>query len=162
MSVRRFLVGYVCAVAIGASMACGPAVDLTTGLRLESITTGWTDTGDGRTNRLVPAVSFRLKNASDQTLAPLQVNAIFRRVGEQHEWSNAMLTAAGSRGLPPAASTDQLVIKGTLGYTGTDPQWDMLHNSHFVDAKVDLFARYGSQQWTRIGEYAIARQIVER
>jgi hypothetical protein len=38
----------------------------------------------------------------------------------------------------------------------------MLHNSHFVDAKVDLFARYGSQQWTRMGEYPIARQIVER
>jgi hypothetical protein len=38
----------------------------------------------------------------------------------------------------------------------------MLHNSHFVDATVDLFARHGSQQWTRVGEYPIARQIVER
>ena len=162
MRLRRLFVGSVCAIGIAAGAACGPAVDLTTGLRLESLTTGWTDTGDGRTNRLVPAVSFRLKNASDQTLAPLQVNAIFRRAGEEHEWSNAMVTAAGSQGLPPTASTDQLIIKGTLGYTGTDPQWDMLHNSHFVDAKVDLFARSGSQQWTRIGEYAIARQIVER
>src|SRR6266540_5404010 len=107
MRLRRLFVGSVCAIGIAAGAACGPAVDLTTGLRLESLTTGWTDTGDGRTNRLVPAVSFRLKNASDQTLAPLQVNAIFRRAGEEHEWSNAMVTAAGSQGLPPTASTDQ-------------------------------------------------------
>ena len=50
----------------------------------------------------------------------------------------------------------------SISYTGTDPQWDMLRNSHFVDATVDLFARHGSQQWTRMGEFPIARQIVER
>jgi hypothetical protein len=153
----------MCAVLVLTSAGCGAQVDLTTALHFESVATGWSDVnGDGRGNKLVPTVSFRLKNASDRTLAPLQVNAIFRRVGDPSEWSNAMVTAAGSAGLPPSASTGPLVIKGTLGYTGTDPHWDMLHNSQFVDAKVDLFARYGSQQWTRVGEYSIARQIVER
>jgi len=37
-----------------------------------------------------------------------------------------------------------------------------LQNSKFVDATVDVFARYGSRQWTRVGEYRIARQIIER
>ncbi len=151
------------AVLVLTSAGCDARVDLTTALHFESVTTGWSDvSGDGGGNKLVPTVSFRLTNASDRTLAPLQVNAIFRRVGDPGEWSNAMVTAAGSAGLPPASSTGPLVIKGTLGYTGTDPHWDMLRNSQFVDAKVDLFARYGSQQWTRIGEYSIARQIVER
>jgi hypothetical protein len=145
------------------SAACGPRVDLTTALQFESLTTGWTGvTSAGSPYKIVPAVSFRLKNASYRTLAPLQVNAVFRRAGDPGEWSNAMVTAAGSAGLPPSASTGPLVIKGTLGYTGTDPQWDMLRNSQFVDATVDLFARYGSQQWTRVGEYPINRQIVER
>jgi hypothetical protein len=146
-----------------AASACGPDVDLTVGLRVESLTTGWADVDlNGGAHKIVPAVSFRLKNASTTTLAPLQVNAIFRRVGDRSEWSNAMITAAGSTGLPPEASTGALVIKGTLGYTGSDPQWDMLRNSHFVDATVDLFARHGAQQWTRVGEFPIARQIVER
>ena len=65
-------------------------------------------------------------------------------------------------GLAPAAATDRLVIKGGAGYTGTDGQWDLLHNSKFVDATVDVFARYGSLQWTRVGEYRIERQIIER
>jgi len=156
---RRWI---VCAALLAAT-ACGPDVDLTRGLRVESLATGWTDVEvNGGGHKIVPAVSFKLTNASGTTLAPLQVNAIFRRVGDQSEWSNAMITAAGSSGLPPDASTGALVIQGTLGYTGTDPQWDMLHNSHFVDATVDLFARYGSRQWTRVGEYPIARQIVER
>jgi len=159
MTTRRL----IAAVLLALLPACGPTVDLAEGLQLESLSTGWTDVEqEGGAHKIVPAVSFRLKNASDTTLAPLQVNAIFRRVGDASEWSNAMITAAGSAGLPPAASTGPLVIKGTLGYTGTDPQWDMLHNSHFVDATVDLFARHGSQQWTRVGEYPIARQIVER
>ena len=145
------------------SCGCEARVDVTTALQFESVTTGWSDvSADGGGNKLVPTVSFRLKNASDRTLAPVQVNAIFRRVGDPGEWSNAMVTAAGSAGLPPAGSTGPIVIKGTLGYTGTDPHWDMLRNSQFVDAKVDVFARHGSQQWTRMGEYPIARQIVER
>jgi hypothetical protein len=73
-----------------------------------------------------------------------------------------MVTAAGSAGLAPDAATDRLVIKGGVGYTGTDGQLDLLQNSKFVDATVDVFARYGSRTWTRVGEYRIARQIIER
>jgi hypothetical protein len=150
---------------------CSPTVDVAAALRLESVTTGWADASplgannranNGTNNRLVPVVSFTVKNASDHTLAPVHVNAVFRRVGEAAEWSNGMIIAAGSSGLAPAAAAGPLVIKGGAGYTGTDPHWDLLSNSEFVDATVDLFARYGSRQWTPVGEFRIARQIIER
>jgi hypothetical protein len=38
----------------------------------------------------------------------------------------------------------------------------MFKNSHFVDATVDLFGKYGSTQWTRLGQYPIARQLILR
>jgi hypothetical protein len=145
------------------STACGPDVDVQSALRLESVATGWMDGGRVASgNKLVPAVSFKVKNTSNVTLAPVQVNAIFRRVGSTDEWSNGMVTAAGSRGLEPDKASDLVTIKGTLGYTGTDSQFDLLQNSQFVDAKVDLFARYGSRQWEPIGEFPISRTIVER
>jgi hypothetical protein len=151
--------GLVALVAWG----CSPSVDVVTALQLESVTTGWVDVGPvGTNNKLVPSVSFTVKNTSDRTLAPVLVNAVFRRVGDASEWGSAMVTAAGSSGLAPAAATSRLVLKGDAGYTGADSQWDLLENSHFVDATVDLFARYGSRQWTRIGEYPVARQIIER
>ena len=155
----RILLSLVALLAAG----CGPALDVAAALRLESVSTGWVDLGRvGESNKLVPAIEFTVKNASDRTLAPVHVNAVFRREGDASEWTNGMVTAAGSAGLPPAAETQKLVIKGAVGYTGTDAQWDLLQNSHFVDATVDVFARYGARQWTRVGEYRVARRIIER
>lgn len=142
---------------------CVPAVDLAASLQVEDVATGWFDAGvvDGKT-KIVPAVSLKLKNRSDQTLSTLQVNAVFRRVDQAAEWDAGFLTAAGSGGLAPAASTGLLLLKAERGYTGTDPQWALLQNSQFVDAKVDVFAKYASSQWARLGEYPIRRVLIER
>src|SRR5262249_14789237 len=77
--------------------ACGPPVDLTKGLQVEIVSSGWQDAGivDGK-NKLVPSVSFRLKNVSAESLVTLQANAIFRRLTDKEEWGSAFLQAAGS------------------------------------------------------------------
>jgi hypothetical protein len=143
---------------------CGPTVDLATGLQVQDVSTGWFDAGivNGQ-NKLVPSISFALKNTSDQTLVSLQVNALFRRATEKDEWGTGFLTAAGSAGLPPGAVTPRLIIRSPRGYTGSgESREEMLRNSHFVDALVELSAKYGSAQWTRIGEYPIARQLITK
>lgn len=153
------LFAIVCASLLG----CGPAVDLTHGLTIEAVSTGWLDAGlVGGQNKLVPTVSLKLKNVSDVRLPALQVNAVFRRVGEDEEFGSRFLTAAGTDGLASSATTDTLVLKSNLGYTSTDPRDEMLKNSQFVDAKVDVFAKYGSTQWTRVGEYPIDRRLLAR
>jgi hypothetical protein len=144
------------------SAGCGPTVDLTTGLQVPDVSSGWFDAGiiDGQ-NKLVPTISFKLKNVSDQQLATLQVNALFRRVTEpKEEWGSGFLTVAGPDGLSPGQVTPTLTIKSQLGYKGTDPRDELLHNSQFVDAKVDLFAKYGSTQWKKIGEFQIDRRLI--
>ena len=140
---------------------CGPAIDLTKGLQVLDVSTSWYDAGivNGQ-NKLVPVVSFKLKNVSDQTLVSLQINALFRRVGEKDEWGTGFLTAAGSGGLAPGTTTPVLTIRSQLGYTGTEPRQEMLQNSHFVDATVELAAKYGSTQWTRVGEFPVARKLI--
>src|SRR5580704_14702105 len=132
--------------------ACSKPVDLTKGLQVEGVSSGWFDAGiiEGK-NKLVPTLLFQLRNTSDETLTTLQVNALFRRVTEKDEWGSGFLTAAGSSGLKPGAATDRLVVKSQLGYTGTESRQEMLANKVFVDAKVDLFVKYGSTQWVKIG-----------
>jgi hypothetical protein len=146
------------------TVACGPTVDLTKALEVQIIETGWYDAGIVRgQNKLVPSLQFRLKNVSSETLSTLQVNALFRRVTEQDEWGSAFVTAAGSAGLAPGAATEPITIRSQLGYTGTDQsRQEMLKNSHFVDAKADLFAKYGSTQWVKIGEYPIVRELLTK
>ncbi len=139
---------------------CGPKVDLATAVAPESVTTGWADGGTvGGKNKIVPAVSFKLKNVSNQELRAVQVNAVFRRVNDQVEWSTGYVPDA-ARALPPGAETPPRTVAGQQGYTGTDPRAELLKNSHFVDAKADLFVKSGASNWTRIGEFPIERQLL--
>lgn len=144
--------------------ACGPNVDVKDGLQITVVNTGWFDAGivNGQ-NRLVPAITVTVKNVSRQTLPVVQINALFRRVTEADEWGSAFQTVAGSEGLAPGATTQPVTLQSTRGYTGADQsREEMLHNSHFVDAKVELFAKYGSTQPTRMGEYPITRQLIAK
>ena len=151
-------------LAIVSSAACGPTVDLTKGLQVAVVNSGWYDLGivNGQ-NKLVPTVIFTLHNVSDQTLGTLQVQALFRRVGEDTEWGNGFLTVVGSKGLAPGATTEPITIKSQLGYTGSDQsRQEMLQNSHFVDAKVELFAKYAATQWVRVGSFPVTRQLLAK
>jgi hypothetical protein len=151
-------------LAIASSAACGPTVDLTKGLEVAVLSSGWYDLGivNGQ-NKLVPTVTFTLHNTSDQKLVTLQINALFRRVSENTEWGSGFLTVAGSQGLAPGATSDPVTIKSQLGYTGSDQsRQEMLQNSQFVDAKVELFAKYGSTQWVKVGTFPITRQLMTK
>jgi hypothetical protein len=146
------------------STACGPTVDLTKGLEVTVVNSGWFDLGiiNGQ-SKLVPTVVFTLRNMSDQKLVTLQINALFRRVTENTEWGSGFLTVAGSQGLASGATSDPITIKSQLGYTGSDQsRQEMLQNSQFVDAKVELFAKYGSTQWVKVGAFPITRQLMTK
>ena len=151
-------------LALSVSVACGPTVDLTKGLQVTIANSGWYDLGivNGQ-NKLVPTVTFTLRNTSDQKLVTLQINALFRRVTENTEWGSGFVTVVGSQGLAPGATTDPVTIKSQLGYTGSEQsRQEMLQNTHFVDAKVELFGKYGSTQWVLLGTYPITRQLLTK
>ena len=151
-------------LALSVSVACGPTVDLTKGLEVTVVNSGWFDLGivNGQ-SKLVPTIVFTLRNTSDQKLVTLQVNVLFRRVTENTEWGSGFLTVAGSQGLAPGATSDPITIKSQLGYTGSDQsRQEMLQNSQFVDAKVEVFAKYGSTQWVKVGAFPITRQLMTK
>ena len=140
----------------------GPAVDLKQALQVDLVSTGWLDVGvvDGK-NKLVPTVSFTIKNISDQKLVSLQMMGSFFRVSDTaSEWGNTLLNVAGSEGLAPGVTTPTLTMKSPLGYTGTDPRADMLKNAQFVDATVKLIAKYAATQWTHLREVPVQRKLL--
>jgi hypothetical protein len=150
----------VLALAIAAMAACGQPVDVAKAVHLEAVSTGWyaADTSNGR-NKIVPAVAFKLRNVSSQPLNAVQINAVFRRAGSNEEFGAEFRPVSGSGQLAASGATDTLTLKGSLGYTGSDPAEALLQNSQFVDAKVEVFVKAGSGQWTRVGEFPVARQL---
>ena len=147
------------------SVSCGPTVDAVTALEPINVVTGWYDDGviEGGKNKLVPSVSLKLRNKSDKELKSVQINAIFRRVGEQEMWGEYFGWAIPrDHPLAPSAETDTLVMRSTLGYTGDQPRMQMLQNSQFVDAKVEIYLKQGSKTLAKLAEYPIQRQLITR
>ena len=141
---------------------CAPHVDLVENLEVKDVGTGWWDMGvvDGQ-NKLVPQISFKLLNKSDQTLNQLQINVLFRRITEPEvDWGSGFLMNPVPGGLESAATTDPFTVKSNLGYKGTDPRDVMMKSEYWVDAKVDLFAKYSSAQWKKIGEFPVTRELL--
>ena len=154
---------WVVFLAAVAAASCGPTVDLTKGLQVVDVSTGWWDAGivNGQ-NKLVPSVTFKFKNVSDQKLDILQANVVFRRVTEDKEWGSSFVKVTGTDGLAPGATSDSQTVKSQLGYTGSEPRQQMLANAQFVDAKIQIFAKYGSIQWQKVGEYAVPRTLIAK
>ena len=152
----------VLALALVAS-ACN-RVNPTTVLEPTDVVTGWFDAGiqeDGK-NKLVPSISLKLRNKSEQRVGSVQINAVFRRVGEQEMWGEHFSWAIRNDDLAPGAFTEPLVLRSNLGYTGEQPRMQMLQNKEFVDAKVDIFLKQGSQSWAKLAEFQVARQLLTK
>lgn len=160
----RLLAAAVASVAVVlVSASCGPSVDLKQALQISDVSTGWYDIGVvEQKNKIVPGASFRMKNVGQETLVSLQVNALFKRVGDSDEWASDFLNVTGSGGLAPGVQTDVLTVRSRLGYTGEEPRAQMLQNSHFVDARVEIFAKYGSAQWVKIDDQSVERRLILR
>jgi hypothetical protein len=133
-------------------------------LEATDVVTGWYDAGimeDGK-NKLVPSISLKLRNKSDAPVESVQINAVFRRVGEAEMWGEHFGWAIRGDELAAGASTDALVLRSSLGYTGEQPRLQMLQNKEFVDAKVEIFLKQGSQVWAKLAEFQVARQLLTK
>ncbi len=150
------------AVAAVLAASCGSQFDVEKAVKITDVHTGWYDAGiqDGK-NKLVPSVSFKLQNLSDNPVDSVQVNAIFRRVGENEAWGEHFATAIDRDGLQARQTTPGFVVlRSNLGYTGTESRLQMLQNKQFVDAKVEIYGKHGSRTWQKLGEYTIDRQLL--
>ena len=133
---------------------CGESLDVANELLVTDVATGWFDNGilpDGR-NKLVPQVSFKLKNSAQNRISVVTVMGVFRVLEDVEELGSSTVKAISIEGLPVGDSTQPIVMRAGLGYAGMEPRLDMLENRAFVDVEVKLFAKHRSSPWLPIGE----------
>ena len=159
---RRMLNRALLCVAVVALLAgCTRSRDVQKDLKLVDVRTGWYDAGivQGK-NKRVPSISLKVQNVSHEDIANVQMNAIFRRVGEQEAWGEHFVRAVDSNGLKAGATGAEIVLRSSLGYTGEQSRAEMLRNSQFVDARVEIFGKHGSNTWAKMGEFPIERKLL--
>jgi hypothetical protein len=143
------------------SAGCGKRVDVGEGLEVTDVMTGWSNGGEvNGQNKMVPTITFKVKNVSDQTLGTLQANVLFHRVNEEQEWGSAWVRITGTEGLAPGQTSEPQRVECPKGYTGTESRTQMMGNSAFIDARVRIFAKYESTQWAPVAEFDIDRRLL--
>jgi hypothetical protein len=150
------------ALALSLAAACGPQVDVKQALQVTDVTSGWFDAGivEGQKNKLVPRVTFKVKNVSSATVSSVQFNAVFRVIGDEQELGSMFVRGIGPDGLAAGQTTEAYSLQSALGYTGEQPRLQMLQHGQFRDAQVEIFAKPGSGQWIELAQLKIDRTLL--
>jgi hypothetical protein len=139
--------------------SCTRPVDVRQAIQVADVTTGWFDAGvvDGK-NKLVPSVSFRLRNTSDQDLDSVSLNIAFKfaDTGDDHEEIYKQRVPFKDK------QTDVITVRSQNGYTADPPQTraEMLRHSGFRDMDVVIFVRQAAAQWVQLHRVRIDRQLL--
>src|SRR5690242_13264204 len=102
---------------LSASVACGPAVDIKKLTVVETLT-GWYDDGPKNgLNRLVPTLTFRLKNESATPANRVELTVAFWKDGDDGEWDGREIVGIGATPIDPGATTEPLMVRATVAFT---------------------------------------------
>jgi hypothetical protein len=139
--------------------SCGGSVDVKESVQVTDVSTGWFDAGivDGK-NKLVPSVTFRLRNTSDDDLSAVSINIVFKFIDNGDD-----LEEIFKQRVPfDNKATELLTVRAQTGFTGEPPQSraDMLRNSFFRDVEAIIFVRQASAQWIELHRVPVERQLL--
>jgi hypothetical protein len=159
--VRRLATLVLGGVWLAASSACGPQPDLQTSLDVVPGITGYADDGvqpDGQ-NRILPSITFQLKNEGDLPIANVNLVLVFWPAGKDVDLGSTQVRGIGSDPLAPGATSESMTVQSSLGYTSPYPRSEFFTRPQFVDVVVRMFAkRRGSS--VPIGEFPIERRLL--
>jgi hypothetical protein len=149
------------AIALAWATGCGPAVDLSK-ITVTDTLTGWYDAGitDGM-NKLVPSVSFRLKNDGPTPATEVALSVVFWRDGDDGEWDGKEVRGLGSDPLAPGASSEPILVRAETGYTLEQPRSELFSHSMFRDVTARVIAKRDGRN-VRIADLKIDRRIIPR
>ncbi len=156
----RYLRFCLFACLVLASVSCGPSVDLAKALTVTDVFSGWYDFGvvDGR-NKLVPSITFHLKNESEVDLDRVRVMVSFWQTGDDGELDSKELLGIGPEGLAPGATSDAILVRSDVGYTLEQPRAELFSHSMFKDWIAKIFVRHAGKI-VPLGEFTIDRIII--
>lgn len=153
----------VCCVGTWLSAGCNQ-VDLETSLELAEVTSGYHDAGlnDLGANKLVPSLSFRLRNVSANPVSSIDLIVYFWGVENDspRELDEIIVTGIGSDGLASQASTEPIVVRSKQGFALEQQARSELFNHRlFRDVTAKVFLKRGGRI-VPVGEYTIERRLL--
>ena len=160
---RRSAVLVLASLWLIANWGCGPEPDLTAALKVVPQISGYYDDGivqagpDIGKTRILPSVTFQIKNEGALPLEYVDITVIFRNA--EQEKDSKLLHTIGRDPLAPGASTESVTVRSEVGYTAPIAAPDFFLQSGFVDFKVKIFARRHGIN-ALLGEITVERRLL--
>lgn len=153
------------ALAVALTVAACESRDVRTDLQIVDVHTGWFDAGrvDATQIKIVPGISFRLKNVSQRSISAVEVNGVFRKLDDNVVVDEHYVRAIpSSRPLDAGATSEPIVLRSRFGFTGPETRLQMLKNSAFVDRNITILGKHRRRQWAPMGVFQIERAPINR
>lgn len=138
-------------------------VDLKTALEIQELSSGYHDAGitDAGLNKLVPSVTFRIKNISAEPISSVDMVIFFWGVEYEQpkELDEVIIKAIGSEGLAPGAMTEPIVVRSKQGFSLEQPRAELFNHGQFRDTTAKLFMKRGGKI-VPFGEHTTERRLL--
>ncbi len=160
MTHRLLLVRATLCAALVATSSCSE-VDLKTAVQIADVSSGYYDAGltpEGL-NKLVPSLTFTVRNGADTPLSSVDMVALFWQAGKDAEMDEMVVKVIGGDALAPGASSEPVVLRASVGYTTAGARAELFGHGAFLDIVAKLFVKRGGRIMPA-GEYKIDRKLL--
>jgi hypothetical protein len=109
---------------------------------------------------LVPAISFKIKNISEQPLKYFYLNANFKFRDDVANLGDGFIEAIRGKPLMPGETSESILLKSTHGMEGKNLA-EFKSNPFFLSKIVDVkvFAKSQGSQYIPVGEWEVSKTI---
>jgi hypothetical protein len=107
---------------------------------------------------LVPAISFRVKNISDESLKYINFNANFRFKDDYENLGDCFLAAIRGKPVIPGEKSDVILLKSNYGVEGKTLN-SFKNNPNWKTVFVKLFAQSKGSQFALLGQWEVSKKI---
>lgn len=152
---------FVLATTLLLTAGCGRSATVPEAIELFDVRTGYDDGGrDSGQNRLLPTIAFKVRNKADRGIHSVQFNAVFRVIGDPEELGAQLILGIDHNGLAAGQTVGPFTLRSMFGYSGEQARIEMFQHASFQDVQVQLFAKQGGNQWVRVGDLVVERQLL--
>jgi hypothetical protein len=140
---------------------CALSASVPEAIEVFDVKTGYDDGGRASgQNRLLPTIAFKVRNRAGRPIHSVQFNAVFRVIGDPEELGAQLIQGIGYSGLSPGQVAGPFTLRSMFGYSGEQARIEMFQHASFQDVQVQLFAKQGGNQWVKLSELVVERQLL--
>jgi hypothetical protein len=149
-------------LALVASPACGPEVDLAKSAQIVDVTSGYYDMGivNGK-SKIVPQAIVHVKNVGDRALPGFQISSSYWAAGDDGMKDELIVQHLVAKDLAPGATSEAILLRAKQGFTLDVSRAEAFGNTYFKDFTIRVFGKIGGRI-AKLGEVTVERKILPK